>query len=340
MTRISENYLLGSLQFGLLQNRLKVAKHTEEISSGYKVVTPGDTEQPGLISKLRETKGRMDSHLKRISGVLGSLDFQDGVLGEAQNITQRALELATQGANEIVSVSDRARMAEEVLGLRDQLVSLANSSFEGTYVFGGATDTTPPFSEQLNQLLTPPATPFYQDPPTGAASIRYAYTTVAGATTTRTVDLSDTTSIRINGVGSDIFTGAVDALERLGRALAGYKTDPAPPASPTETGVAYVFPGEFTQQTADIRQTIDLLKAASQDQIGTERASIGARTNQLLSAKSVVESTQMRAQESISALQDADIVESATNLTQAETALQATMTLTGRVLRMSILDYL
>lgn len=332
MTRISENYLLGSLQFGLLQNRLKVAKHTEELSSGYKVATPSDTDKPGYISNLREMKSRMDGHLKRVSGVLGSLDFQEGVLRESQNVVQRSLELATQGANETLSSMDRKKIAEEVFGLRDQLVSLANSNFGGTYVFAGAADTAPPFAQQV--------TGDYIEPSNGAASIRYAYTTTVGADATRTVDISDTTSIRVNGVGSEVFTDAIDGLERLGRALAGYKTEPAAPASPDGTGAAYVFPDEFKQQTVDIRQTIDLLKAASKDKIGVELASIGARTNQLQSAKAVVESAQSRAQESLSVLQDTDIAESATNLTQAQTALEATMTLSGKVLRMSILDYL
>lgn len=337
MTRISENYLLTSLQFGLVQNRLKVAKHTEELSSGYKVVTPSDTEQPGLISNLREVNARMDGHLKRISGVLGTLEFQEGVLRESQSVMQRAMELATQGANETVKATDRKIIGEEIFGIRDQLVALANSSFQGAYVFGGAVDSTEPFVQQQG---TPAPAPFYSNPTTGAASIRYAYTTTAGATSTRTVSISDTTAIRINGVGADIFTDAIDALERLGRSLTGFKTDPAVPGSPTGTGDAYLIPDEFSLQTQDIRQTLDLLRSASEDSIASEIASIGARSNQLLSAKAIVEATQLRSRESLSSLQDTDVAESATNLTEAQTALEATMTLSGKVLRLSILDYL
>jgi flagellin-like hook-associated protein FlgL len=62
--------------------------------------------------------------------------------------------------------------------------------------------------------------------------------------------------------------------------------------------------------------------------------------NQLQSAKSIVEVTRTNARESLSGLQDADIAESATNLTQARTALEASMTVSGQVLRLTILDYL
>jgi flagellar hook-associated protein 3 FlgL len=124
MTRISDNYMLGMLQFGMARNREKIARHTEEISSGYRAQNPSDTSQPGLIDQFREKVGRMQGHLERIQGVLGNLDYQEQVLGESENVVQRALELAAQGASETYSVESRASMAKEVFGLRDQLVIL------------------------------------------------------------------------------------------------------------------------------------------------------------------------------------------------------------------------
>jgi flagellin-like hook-associated protein FlgL len=127
--------------------------------------------------------------------------------------------------------------------------------------------------------------------------------------------------------------------------LAGYRTDPSvtdpsAPPSPDGTGAAYTFPADNAAQAADIRQTIDILKSASSTQLGTERSSLGARLNKLQSARSVVEVAQVSARESLSGLQDADIAESATNLSEAKTALEATMTVSGQVLRLTILDYL
>jgi flagellin-like hook-associated protein FlgL len=98
MSRVSTNYLSGTLQFGMADNRLKIAKYTEEITSGYKVTTPADTAQPGLIAGLRELDERMQSHLDRMQTMRGGLEFQESVLGESENVVQRALELATQGA--------------------------------------------------------------------------------------------------------------------------------------------------------------------------------------------------------------------------------------------------
>jgi len=336
MSRVSTNYLSGTLQFGMADNRLKIAKYTEEITSGFKVITPADTAQPGLIAGLRELDGRMQSHLDRMKTMRGGLEYQESVLGESENVVQRALELATQGANGTYTAESRAKMAEEVFGLRDQLVSLANSSYQGTYPFAGNQDDQPPFTTQ---------TPSYTNPATGPGSQRYGYTTASGADGTRSAELSDTVSVRVNAVGSAVFGRAIEGLERLGRALAGYRTDPSvtdpsAPPSPDGTGAAYTFPADNAAQASDIRQTIDILKSASSTQIGTERSSLGARLNKLQSARSVVEVAQVSARESLSGLQDADIAESATNLSEAKTALEATMTVSGQVLRLTILDYL
>lgn len=336
MTRVSTNYLTGSLQFGMAENRLKLAKYTEEISSGFKVSTPGDTGQPGLIAGLREFDGRMQSHLDRMQTLSGGLEFQESVLGESENVIQRALELATQGANGTYTPESRAKMAEEVFGLRDQLVSLANSTYQGTYPFGGNRDDQPPFV-----LQSPP----YSNPATGPGSQRYGYTSAPGADGTRSVELSDAVSVRVNSVGSGVFGRAIEGLERLGRTLAGYQTNPpvtspSSPPSPDGTGVAYTFPADAALQAQDIRQTIDILKSASSTQLGAERSSLGARLNQLQSAKSVVEVAKLNARESLSGLQDTDVAESATSLSQARIALEATMSVSGQVLRLTILDYL
>jgi flagellin-like hook-associated protein FlgL len=127
--------------------------------------------------------------------------------------------------------------------------------------------------------------------------------------------------------------------------LSGYRTnppvtDPSSPPSPDGSGTAYTFPADYAAQTEDIRQTIDILKSASSTQLGTERSSLGARLNKLQSARSVVEVAQVSARESLSGLQDTDIAQSATNLSEARTALEATMTVSGQVLRLTILDYL
>jgi len=221
-------------------------------------------------------------------------------------------------------------MAEEIFALRDQIVSLANSKFGGRFIYAGAADDQPAFS---------PTTAF-TNPASGPASVRYAYTTNSGNNLTRSVGVSDNLSVKVNTAGSAVFQNAIFAMERLGRAMAGFRTNPAPPAAPDGSGTAFTFPQDFQQQTQDIQASLDLIETARQQDVMTERVNLGGRLTRVQTAKSILDLTKTNTTTVLSSLQDADITESATKLTQAQTALQASLQITGTLLNQSILNFL
>jgi flagellin-like hook-associated protein FlgL len=156
----------------------------------------------------------------------------------------RAKEIAQQGANEALSPSARAFLAEEVFQIRDQVVGLANSSYQGRYVYGGADDDDPPFDAGI-----------YNEPITGPASIKYDFDAEIGTSQERSIKLTDDVSITINTPGDRVFGTTIEALERLGRSLSGYAT--TPDSGITDGGgVGYVFPADYKIQTADIKKAI------------------------------------------------------------------------------------
>ena len=136
-----------------------------------------------------------------------------------------------------------------------------------------------------------------------------------------------------------MFGTSIEALERLGRALAGYATTPAS-GSPDGGGLAYTFPTDYTQQTADIKNTIDLLNKARDEDILPERTMLGGKMRRLETAESLLSLSKTSAQEVLSKIQNADETESVANLTQAQTALQASYSVTAKALRLTIMDYI
>jgi len=50
-----------------------------------------------------------------------------------------------EGANGTVSAADRAAIATQIQGIQSQLLSLANLSYQGNYVFGGTANQTTPY---------------------------------------------------------------------------------------------------------------------------------------------------------------------------------------------------
>ncbi len=90
---------------------------------------------------------------------------------------------------------------------------------------------------------------------------------------------------------------------------------------------------------AAIRGALDPLSKAI-DQFGTARAQAGNAMNALDAATAVNQAARDGQKAAVSKLADADIVDSATRLAQAQQALQAALAATSQGFQLSLLDYL
>jgi flagellar hook-associated protein 3 FlgL len=259
------------------------------------------------------------------------LSFQDDTLNEASNLIVRGKEIAEQAANETLSADLRANLAAEVFSLRDSLVGLANSRYQGRFIYGGADDDDEPFDP-----LTYTNSRFAGDP----AGVRYVFDAEPGTDQTRDVEISDSDPVRVNSSGGDIFSNGIASLERLGRALVGFRTTPEDLSTlPDGGGVAFNFPAEYGEQTSDIRECIDLLEEARLD-ISGERTSVGGRMNQIVQAESILSTLNANLTNARSTYQDADPFLAASNLANLEVALRGTLASGARLQNLSLLDFL
>lgn len=328
MTRVTETQLLRDNILNINRRRDQIYRLNREIDTGLKVQEPSDSSVSATIEEYRRTLDKLATFQNRTASVKSFLTYQDDNLSQVGDILNRAREIAAQAANETNSAETRAQMAEEVFQIRDHLVSLANAKYQNKYIWGGAQDTDPPYDPQT-----------YTNPATGGASQRYVWDNLAGRNISRTINISENLTIGVDTQGNQVFDNAIQGLERLGRALAGYETLPASGA-PDGTGNAYTFPTDYSRQTQDIQAAIDLLDQARTNDIEPQRVELGGKLRRIETAEALLELTETNAQEALDKLQNADIAESASALTQAQTVLQASLTVTARVMNMSILDFL
>jgi len=328
MTRISESQLTLRLIQHTVDNKKRVDKYSEQVATGLKASLPSHSTDSGVISRYKQQLDRIDGYMTTISRVKSFVRFQDDALGQMDELILRAKEIASQGANESLTPSARAFLAEEVFQIRDQVIGLGNSSYQGRYVYGGADDDDPPFDSAE-----------YDEPTTGPAAVKYEFDAELGTSQLRAVNITDDVAVTLNTPGDEVFGTTIEALERLGRALSGYSTTPAS-GSPDGGGAAYTFPTDYTQQTADIKYTIDLLNRARDEDILPERTMLGGKMRRLETAESLLNLSKTSAQEVLSKIQNADETESVANLTQAQTALQASYSVTAKALRLTIMDYI
>ena len=147
--QISTNYLFdrASAQMSQLQNDL--AKSQAQISTQKQVLNPSDApDQAASITRLKSVIGRNENYSKALDTIQARLDTESTTLSSASDVLIRIKELAIQANNGTQGSTSRAAIATEMVGLRDQLLSLANSTdTTGNYIFSGSKVKTPAFAE-------------------------------------------------------------------------------------------------------------------------------------------------------------------------------------------------
>lgn len=331
MTRITQSQL-GRMSIGSINNaREQYNKYSNEVTSGLKVAAPGDSRFSGTINQYKDLLTRIEGHETRIQSAKAMLSFQDNVVNQLNDLIIRTQEIATQNANETVGASTRAQAAKEIFEIRDHIVQLANSRYQGKYIYGGADDDDAPFD--AGSYAVPSGT--------GPETVRYGYdstSTEPGNDLSRTINLTDDFTMTITSPGKTLFGGALGAIEKLGRALMGYSTETL--AGPVYSGNAYNFPADTALQTRHIKDALDEVTSNRQVNVMPERIGLGAKLKRIETAEAILELSKSDAKMVLSSLQDADVDESATNLSLAQNGLNASYTVSAKVLQLSILNFL
>ncbi|HEX4236246.1 MAG TPA: flagellar hook-associated protein FlgL [Caldimonas sp.] len=121
----------------------------EQMTTGLRVNRASD--DPAAAARAERALaaiGRSDTSQRAVNASSALVTQSESTLGDAGDLLQRARELMVSAGNASYSDSDRKSIADELQSIRDQLLSLANTSDgAGTYVFGGQGSTQKPFVE-------------------------------------------------------------------------------------------------------------------------------------------------------------------------------------------------
>lgn len=316
--------------------RAALDKARQRVATGLDVSNASDDPaRAATISQFQRTLDRLQQHKQRIASVVGSLQAQEGIVSSAQDILLRSEEIALQGSNGTLSAEARVQLANEVFQLRDSLVGLANSRYQGGYVYGGLDDDDAPFDAVT-----------YDDPAdaNNPASVRYVVDDPdvdLGQDGVRTVRISDSDNITINSPGGQVFSNAISAMERLGRALAGFRTTPEDGSTlPDGGGAAFDLPDEVEEQNDAIREALSQLRSAREGDLSSERTSLGSRMNRVQQAQEIIDVLALNTEATRSAIQDADIFQAASELATLQVNLQGLLQSGARINSLSLLDFL
>src|ERR1700722_12697932 len=117
-----------------------------ELATGNAINTPSDNPAASaIIMQLQQTLNRQSSYTDTINSASAQLSQTDSSLGNLTTLLQQAEQIASADVGSDVSESQRQSDATVVESIYNQAMTIANSQYNGQYLFGGATGNTQPF---------------------------------------------------------------------------------------------------------------------------------------------------------------------------------------------------
>jgi len=242
--RVDPNYVSG-LVASLNNSTLSVQKLTAELSSGLRVSSLSDDPvAAGEASLLSSSISQDDSFVETASTTQSLMQVADSALSSVVTQLTSALSLAVAGSNGTESAPDLTSLSQQLGSIRDQVVSLANTSYQGTYIFAGSQGNVQPFTVDNS---TSPATATYN-----------------GDAQTSAVSTQNGQQIQTTLAGSTIFTAAgADVMTALNNLIADFATGTASSTASTDIGTLQSALSNVSQQQSILGSSLDRLQSAS-----------------------------------------------------------------------------
>ena len=311
--QISTNYLFerSTERMGLMQNDL--AKSQAQIAARKQVLNPSDApDQAAAIARLKSVIRRQDSYAVTINTTQSRLEVESSVLESANSVLIRIKELAIQANSGTQSPVSRQAIASEMKGLRNHLLSLANTQdTNGNYMFSGSQTRTEAFATQSD------------------GSVIYK-----GDQTRMSVEVGEQRKITINRPGSDAF---VRVLRGSGAEVSGVGFFQA-----IDDLTYAVWHGQPSMSTADRNNLIRGLNEIDALHTGVILAQGDGGTNmQVLEQQSAtLDSTKLNLQTALSDIEDLDYASAITKMQQQLLSLEAAQASFAKISQLSLFNYI
>jgi flagellar hook-associated protein 3 FlgL len=213
---------------GLQVNTQQENQALQQVSSGQKLNSLSDNpaEAASLVD-LRMQSSSDTQYLQNISSLTGSLNVADSALSSVAEALTTAQSVGVEGANGTLNSSNRQALAQQIQGIQQEVLGLANTSYNGEYIFSGTATTTQP----------------YELDSTSASGVTYN-----GSNDSNSVEISEGAAMPTSLPGSQLFSNATtnvfQSLQDLYNAL---NTDGDISGATTEVQNALTYVS--TQQT-------------------------------------------------------------------------------------------
>lgn len=272
-----------------------------ELSTGLKINNVSDA--PNQIADLWQTRSNLDQ-VQQVTSNLGNVQTEvntgESVLESAVTLVERADTLGAQGASGTASSDTRQNLADELGSVLQQLVGAANTQVGGRYIFSGDNDQQAPYSIDLTQ--SSPISPYQ------------------GSASTRHIQSPDGSTISVALTAQQIFDSS-DAQQNVFVSINNLRE------------------ALLNNDSTGINSALSDVQSSG-TYLNQQLAFYGTVQDRVTSGLNFGQNYQTQLQTQLSGIEDANEAEDITNLTQAQTQLQAALMSESKLPRTSLFDFL
>jgi flagellar hook-associated protein 3 FlgL len=259
-------YFVSNLVGSLDQTQLTQQQLTAELSSGVRVNSLSqDPVAAGQNVMLLSQIQRDDSFTQSSNLVQGQLNVTDSVLGSVVSQLNTAISLAISASNGTMNSSNLKTISNQLDGIRSEVLALANTSYQGQYIFAGSQTSSVPFT--ISNATSPAATIY-----SGDQDVNFIQT-------------PNGQRIELNVPGDQIFSGAGanSVFGALNNLVADFAGGTSSSTAVTDTEALSTALNYVSQQRVVIDSSLSRLTAAS-DAVTSEKTQLTAAQTNLMQA--------------------------------------------------------
>jgi len=302
--RISSNTAALNAIYNLQKGQTTLNRLTELTTSDQNINRPSDDPTAtSTLLNISDALNAINQYSTNITKATTSLDATNNALtGISDTITQ-AKSLVDSISNGSDSASDRQSAHDQLVSLKQQLIDYANTQSGDTYVFGGTSSATAPFSSTSNSYSGD----------SNQSKVEIAENSY------QTVNITGDRLLK--GSGSNPSYGSTDILKTL------------------DNLISAVGDSTTTSDATALQQGAKDLEAGA-TQINNAQIDVAARMKRLDTMSTMNTNNKTTLENVVSDIQNVDLTMVGVELSQQQTAYEAALAATAKISSLSLLDYL
>jgi flagellar hook-associated protein 3 FlgL len=301
--RVTQNITTSNFISYINQHAENLLKTQQQIASQKRINKSSDDPiGMGQVLGYRTNLAVTDQYQENIEQGMTRIEFNELTLDLASDLVDTAGELAAEYSGPTHSAAARQSVALQIKDLYDQVMQMANSKFNGNYIFSGHATNTAPFSHDADFNAT-----------------------YNGDDGKFRIMVSDGVEVNIVADGRKIFqnaaNGGVNIFDELKNLIDGLE-NPDPVAGNAQIDAA-----------ANVLQ-------GGRDQINIRRSEYAPVLYRLQATNEYLTNLRPKVEGAMATLEQADITKAVLELQNLELAYETTIATAARIIQPSLLDFL